>query len=55
MAMGTIAAFFFQTDTISDSISSLKEPITEEELKMLTEFNLADSDGELDKTGAALR
>lgn len=50
LAMGTLASFFISSRSIDDTLNDIKAPITEEEIKMLTEFKLANTDGEIDKS-----
>ena len=49
MAMATIASFFIDVGTIEEALQDIKAPVTQKEIDMLTEFGLADNDGEIDK------
>jgi hypothetical protein len=50
VAMATIASFFINVGSIEDALQDMKKPISKEEIDMLTEFGLADEDGEIDKS-----
>jgi hypothetical protein len=50
VAMATIASFFINVGSIDDALQDMKKPISKEEIDMLTEFGLADEDGEIDKS-----
>jgi Ca2+-binding EF-hand superfamily protein len=50
VAMATIASFFIDVGSIEDSLQDIKAPISQEEIDMLSEFGLADNDGEIDKS-----
>lgn len=48
LAMATLASFIIKPGgTIEDTLELVKEPVTEKEVDMLTEFGIADSDGEV--------
>ena len=50
VAMATLAALFMSKgDDMESTVNSIREPVTELEIKMLEDFNLCDSDGTLDK------
>ena len=49
IAMGTFASFFIDTGSIDSTIEAIREPVDPEEVGMLTEFGIADDDGEIDK------
>ena len=50
MAMATIASFFINVGSIEETLQDIKKPVTALEIEMLTEFGLADEDGEIDKS-----
>jgi Ca2+-binding EF-hand superfamily protein len=50
VAMATIASFFIDVGSIEDTLKEIKKPVTKLEIDMLTEFGLADEDGEIDKS-----
>lgn len=50
IAMATIASFFINVGSIDDTLNDIKKPVTKLEIDMLTEFGLADNDGEIDKS-----
>jgi len=50
VAMATIASFFINVGSIEDTLQDMKKPISKQEVDMLTEFGLADDDGEIDKS-----
>mmetsp|Transcript_12749 Transcript_12749/g.20758 ORF Transcript_12749/g.20758 Transcript_12749/m.20758 type:complete len:502 (+) Transcript_12749:85-1590(+) len=50
VAMATIASFFINVGSIEDTLKDMKKPISQEEVDMMTEFGLADDDGEIDKS-----
>ena len=50
VAMATIASFFIRVGSIEDTLKLMKKPVTKLEVDMLTEFGLADEDGEIDKS-----
>jgi hypothetical protein len=48
LAMATLASFIIKPGgTIEDTLELVKEPVSEKEVKMLTEFGIADEDGEV--------
>ena len=49
IAMATLASFFINVGSIEDTLKDVKAPVTKQEIDMLTEFGLADEDGEIDK------
>jgi hypothetical protein len=50
VAMATIASLFINVGSIEDTLQDIKKPVTKLEIDMLTEFGLADEDGEIDKS-----
>lgn len=49
VAMATLASLFLTTDNIEDTMKAIRDPVGQTEVDMLTEFELADADGVLDK------
>lgn len=49
IAMATFASFFIDTGSIDSTIEAIRAPVDVEEVAMLTEFGIADDDGEIDK------
>jgi hypothetical protein len=49
MAMGTLASFFIHSNSIEDTLEQIREPVDETEVQMLTDFDIANNDGEIDK------
>lgn len=50
LAMGTLAGFFIESNTIEETLQQIREPVDETEVQMLTDFELANNDGEIDKS-----
>lgn len=49
IAMATLASFFIDVGSIEEALHEIKAPVSEVEIDMLTEFGLADEDGEIDR------
>jgi hypothetical protein len=51
MAMGSIASFFIDGESIDDTLKLIKTEVKPHEIAMLTDFGLANDDDAIDKGG----
>eukprot|EP00602_Paraphysomonas_sp_CaronLab_P008509 CAMPEP_0185030350 /NCGR_PEP_ID=MMETSP1103-20130426/17268_1 /TAXON_ID=36769 /ORGANISM="Paraphysomonas bandaiensis, Strain Caron Lab Isolate" /LENGTH=173 /DNA_ID=CAMNT_0027565435 /DNA_START=633 /DNA_END=1154 /DNA_ORIENTATION=- len=49
IAMATLASFFIDGGDLDDAVRKIKQPVTEKEVLMLTDFDIANDDGVIDK------